>query len=163
MSSDCKACVDNRSKTIEQQIWLGKMTVIEGAKAFGMSYEDYWTHLKQHRQDVEKVDVENLNALLRYLSRHLKQRVDMLLAQPVNPLMERGISTQARLLKDIVMDIARLENQIQTTPQIQIQQFIVQQTELTSFLLSELCPICKKKVMSFLEVKEIAQKSSVST
>lgn len=150
--STCKACSDSRSPSVEKQIWLGKLTVAEASKYFEMTYEDYWVHLKDHvvEKPAEKIDTNDPSTVLRHLAKRLYQRVDTILNVPPNLPLEKNVATQARLLKDIAMDIARIEHQLESAPQVQIQNFIIQQTELTTFLLSNLCLECKKKVQEHL-------------
>lgn len=148
----CKACDDPSSKDIERQIWLGEMTVTNAARAVGMSYDDYWDHLQNHKPKKSPTQKEP-DQVLDNLIIKLDGRATKLLSQPMNLTYEKVIVSELRLLKDLAMDIAKLQHKIQETPQIQIQNFIMHQQKLTTFLLDNLCPVCKEQVVKFLELK----------
>ena len=151
----CKACQDPQHTDVEREVWKCTIGVAEAAKRVGMSYEQYWVHLKFHGTEFEKVDLEDPHAVLNYLVRKLKTRIDTLVTLPIgsgNPALEKSVSGQIRLMKDLVMDIAKLTHQIETSPQIQIQNIVISQQNLVTAVLSDVCPECKNKLFKYLEV-----------
>lgn len=159
MSKNCKACGNPYATELEKEVWQGKTSAVDAAKKLGMKTDDYWEHLRTHNESSDEVepvriDTNDPGTVLRYLTKQLYKRVKILLATPTNgsTSMEKDIASQVRLLKDLAMDIAQLEHKIEKSPQILIQNYMTQQQELTTFLVTNLCPHCKEKVINYLKV-----------
>jgi len=129
------------------QVLLGKMTGREAAERLGVDEYTVWHWLREWKpREVPK----DLAEILRDVLKKLRMRVDELLARPISYTDEKMVSSQVRTLKDLVMDIAKLEQRLEEIPVIQYQQISVQMNKLTTFMVGSLCSDCRQKVIQHL-------------
>lgn len=146
---DCKACNSLQAGQLEMAVLEGTMTISEAAQRLGMTYEAFWQHLKHHKG--KNLKISDIVLVLRKLVTRLQLRCNRLLDMPISQGNEKSIATEVRVLKDLVVDIAKLEGLLTESPAVQINNLIMQQTQLTTFLLEHACPECRGKLIAFLE------------
>lgn len=154
MSTICKCCEHPNIEAIERVVRLGEKTIKWGSEQLGVTEKEFWDHINDCviKKEEEDEIPTTLVGTLEYVTEKLRKRVKALCKLPVTPGNEKAVATQVGSLNTCIMNIAKLTKQIDTAPQIEITNITIMLQQVQEYLITNLCPECKKQFMKFLEV-----------
>lgn len=150
----------------EKAVLLGTISIMEASKELGVPYQTAWNHFAHHvgKPKVDELKgVQTLQGALEFVARELINRVKELMSLPVSPANEAPVAKQIETLRRLIETVQKLKGEYSEAPVIKIQQVIMQQDQLISFLLSELNPEDKTKLMNFLERTQLGRSVAPAT
>lgn len=137
---------------VEDAVKAGTMTIQEASIELDASYQETWRHFKDCVQvPVEQIEFEGYLAIMRELVLKLKNRVDELDTTPTNLSSVKMVTALVQQIRGLISNLAELEGRLQRSPMLKLTQINVKYNQLTSFMFSELCEICKLKLSTRLE------------
>jgi len=143
-----------RKQEVLALVSSGKMTIKEAAVRLGVSYNELWKYLKRRADQQTKVTAESLDEKIQLLSEVLskvKELVEKILRDAHSGEGLRYGPNWIRELRNLVNDLAKLQAQIVDSPTILIQNVVESHNMLQTWLLTNLCDDCKRKLIKFLE------------
>ena len=151
--------IDNhpRKQEVLALVASGKMTIKEAATRLGVSYNDLWKYLKRKADQQTKITAESLDEKIQLLSSLLgkvSELVEKILTGAHSGEGLRYGPNWIRELRNLVNDLAKLQAQIVDSPTILIQNVVESHNILQTWLLTNLCDDCKRKLVKFLEANK---------
>lgn len=157
MLMPCKICEDPEGQRLIEAIAEGKISITDAAKKLGVTFADFEIHIKNHMEEkplprprLEEGEID-IGRTLRETLRLLKARVSVFMQTEVTPENERMLTALVKEVRGLVMNIAELEGKLSGQPLIELKTIKMQFNDLTGFMITELCPVCKAKIQNRLE------------
>jgi len=151
---DCPICKDPRAHQIIQQIRNNEISIADGAKLLGVKYRVLWNHLRAHEpKEVDQLRETSIDTLelLESIAIVLRKKLIDLEEMEVRPTTISALAKVCDSLRHTCMDIERLTGKLRTAPLIQLQKITIHYEVLLQIISTELCPLCRKKVLTKLE------------
>jgi len=151
----CRVCENPQCKDIINEIASGNISLNDAAKKLNVTYNELVLHIKEHLNALPKPEIGNdeidIGKALREMLRLLKARVFVFLDTEVTPDNERMLTSLVKETRGLVMNIAELEGKLSNQPIIELKTVKMQFNDLTGFLITELCLVCRAKIQQKLE------------
>lgn len=129
----------------------GQLSISAGASELGVPYKTFWNHVQSHIELSSAMKGEDNDIVsLRDLVRKVKEKT-MSMLEKFDEVDKRIIPSYVREVRQLIVDINRIALNQLGSPKIIIQNFMNQQVEMQTFLLEELCPEDKAKLLDYLE------------
>jgi len=158
--SPCKVCSHKENWSVTNAFLRGEIDMYEAARRLDTSYDVFWHHIKKClKKESEQIEGKGYSEILDDLFKKLTIRCNELLALPVNPSNERMLRLSVQSIMDVMSRISQLKGLV-SQPFLQLNQLTVQFNKITSFLVTELCPRCKSKVIKFVEEVKVEPRQS---
>jgi len=162
---DCRICrADAEGRKWTMDVLVGKKSVHEMAKYFGVTEEEVWQHIDHINPEELKMKVRKETGSEKVMEK-LESMIDIL-SEKVDELMfiwnpdSQRISDLTKLVKELrgaLMDYAEIIGEIQRGQVVvQVQQVEHQIEQIIDILMSEVCDSCRERVLQRLEEMKIA-------
>jgi len=124
------------------------MTQYEVAELLNVPHESIAAHMHEHLGGIEREPRDDLEMLRRILKR-LDGVVGDLLLEPKGNY--RSLGALVNQIRAIIETLAKIEGRLDDSIKIELHQTNTVMTQLTTFMLSKLCPVCAAEVATFLK------------
>ena len=154
----CKICETVLGRELTGKVLDADITISEAARKLGVPYKVFEEHLKEHMDRAlprpivtEKAEDIDLGKTLREVLLMLKSRAQVFVETDVTPENERMLSMLVKELRGISMNIAELEGKLMNMPLVELKSIKMQFNDLTGFMITDMCPVCKAKIQQKLD------------
>lgn len=136
------------------EVNAGRMSISKGASELGASYKPFWDLVQTGITDLAKsTDKHDDITILRDLMLKVKDKTEAMLTK-FDEGDKRIIPLYVREVRQLIVDVNRIALEQLGSPKIIIQNFMIQQVQMQTFLLEELCDECKDKLLNYLETAQ---------
>lgn len=172
MPKQCPVHTHPKGPVVLRKVFDGQMDLRDAARELDISYPMVWRCYNYHykieagsgstsislKEEADLSEAE-FTEDLKEIIRSLKEKVHAVLED--SSAKDRP-TAWIHQFRGAIRDLAELEGKLQKAPLIQLTQLNIQFEKLTTFIISQLCPECQKKVMQYLEEESKLKAAVVS-
>ena len=155
MDKDCAICGKEDRETLERMFLLGQITLADAAKYADVDEPMFWHHINRHLDDedttTEFLTKEGRVRILDQCLQRLYQKVKEQFIMPNDPTTVKSLTALTHQLRGLARDMAVLEGDVKLGTEVRLQEINIQMSTFQSWLLENLCPVCKARFVQHLE------------
>ena len=165
--NSCRICAHPKRFEWEDQIINHKATRKEAAKDLDVSEQMMSEHMRFHfggqvmtevkDSPVARETAVNLKSSISMLNTYLMrltQRQDAIFMMPIDAKSEFAIKAHLSEVRETLKMLLEVQGNLSQAPSVKVHEMNIQYNTLKETVVSDLCPICKAKIIKKLEVSK---------
>ena len=163
--SSCKVCAHSNRFEWEDKIINHKATRKDAAKDMDVSEQMMSEHMRFHfgsqvmtqikDSPVAQEAAVNLKSAISMLNTYLSQltqRQDAIFMMPIDAKSEFAIKAHLSEVRETLKMLLEVQGNLSQAPSVKVHEMNIQYNNLKETVVSDLCPMCKAKIIKKLEV-----------